>query len=245
MSGPLQLTRASDGVRVLTICREKRRNALDNETIAELMSQLDDAAQDQTARVIVITGAGKVAFCAGSDVKALQDMSHEERVRHTVLGQGLMDAIVAHPCVVIAAVEGFAVGGGFELALACDLIVASTDAIFGFPEVARGMLPAWGGTYRLSRSVGLLPAKTSILGGRRWTADDADRLGLLLEVTPPGEAGDRASEIAQGLAAVSDREAFAIAKSLLNASGHNADPDGQLRETLGEAIRAARPDYGA
>lgn len=239
------LSHPSEGVCVLTICRENRRNALDNETITALMSALDAAAHDPAMRVIVLTGEGQIAFCAGSDVKALQGMSHDERVQHTMMGQSLMDAIVSHPCVVIAAVEGFAVGGGFELALACDLIVAGRDSVFGFPEVARGMLPAWGGTYRLSRSVGLLPAKTAILGGRRWTTDDAERLGLILEVTPPGLACPRASEIAQGLAAVSDREAFAIAKSLLNASGPNSDPGGQLREALGEAIRAARPDYGA
>ena len=239
------MSQISEGVRVITISRESRRNALDNETVLALLSALDDAALAQSARVIVLTGEGQLAFCSGSDVKALRDMSHEERVQQTALGQSLMDAVVAHPCLVIAAVEGYAMGGGFELALACDLIVAGEGAIFGFPEVARGMLPAWGGTYRLSRSVGLLAAKTSILGGRRWTADDAERLGLLLDVTPEGMALDRACEIAEGLAAVSDREAFAIAKSLLNASAANADPGGQLRESLGEAIRAARPDYGA
>ena len=245
MTRQLSIDDRGGGVLQLTIDREDRRNSLDDGVIGEFRAILSEAAEDSSLRAIVIAGRGRKAFCAGSDVKALRDLSLEEQAQHTRRGQELMDSLVDHPCLVVAAVEGFAVGGGFELALACDLIVASSDAVFGFPEVTRGMLPAWGGTYRLASSVGLLAAKASILGGRRWSAEEAERLGLLLEVCAPGEAATRAVDVASALASVADREAFALAKALLNVGGGNRNRSSQLLETLGEAVRALSPGYGA
>src|SRR3954470_804505 len=200
---------------VLTINREARRNALDDATLRLLRDALDAAARDQVAAV-VLTGAGTRAFSAGSDIKELAAASHAERLAHTALGQQVQEQMDDLPCPVIAAIEGYCLGGGLEFALACDLRVAGEGAQFGLPEVQINALPTWGGTYRLPRAIGLARAKEVILFGRRLTPQEALAWGLIAGVVPPGQARTRAREIEESLAAV-DRRTLARAKALIGA----------------------------
>lgn len=191
---------------ILTLNRPDRRNALTLELVRLLGEELDRAAQDDALRAVVLVGAGSQAFSAGMDLGQLKaHLSARpggEAIRK--LQRHLQEAFtrleeLEKP--VIAAIEGACVGGGLELALACDLRVASTDARFGFPEVKLGMIPDLGGTVRLARLVGPSLAKEWILTGRQYPASRAFELGLVNELVPPGEALDRARAIALELAA--------------------------------------------
>ena len=137
-----------DRIACLTITREQVRNALNDETLGRLKASLESLAPPNVA-AIVMRGAGLKAFSAGSDIKELASQSLKDRIAHTDLGHALGDVIEQHPCPVIAAIEGYCLGGGLEIALSCDYRIAGAKASFGLPEVALGALPSWGGTVRL------------------------------------------------------------------------------------------------
>jgi enoyl-CoA hydratase len=225
-------------IRDLAIDRPERRNALDTATIARLRRELQDAAADETARVVVVSGAGEAAFCAGQDVKELATLDRAARLATHAAGQALMDAIEAHPCLVIAAVEGYCLGGGLELALACDVRIAGAGATFGMPEVARDMLPTWGGHHRLARVVGLGRAKELVLLGRRLDAPAAAACGLVAEVVPAGSARERAHAVAAEALGEASRTTVARAKALV-AAGFAADP--RLARELDLLAEASQP----
>jgi len=220
---------------VLTIARPERRNALDNHTLRLLREALSGAAADETRKVLVLEGEGGVSFCAGSDLKALAEMSPSERLAHTALGQAVMEEIEDHPCLAIAAVEGFCLGGGFELALACDLRISGSGATFGFPEVALSGIPGWGGTYRLTRVAGLGLTKAVTLAGIRLDAERALAAGVLTEVVEQGRAVDRAVEFGLELADTVGRPALSRAKVLVNASASIDNRLGRHLELLTES----------
>jgi enoyl-CoA hydratase len=222
----------------LRIDRPERRNALDAATIARLRGQLATAAADAEARAIVVVGGGEQAFCAGQDVKELADLDEAGRLAVHAAGLGLMRDLEEHPCLVVAAIEGYCLGGGLELALACDARIAGTSATFGLPEVGRDLLPTWGGHHRLARVIGLGRAKELVLLGRRLGAVDALAAGLVTEVVADGAARERALAVAAAAVAGSGRATVARAKALVTA-GFAADPrTAALLDLLAEAGQA-------
>lgn len=199
------LVQDDDGVRVLTISRPKALNALSPAVIAELGRALQDTAagaQDGRIRALVITGAGEKAFVAGADIAAMADMTEEAARAFSRSGHAVLDALAALPIPVIAAVNGFALGGGCELALACDFIYASENAKFGQPEVKLGVIPGFGGTQRLSRRVGLSRALELCFTGDTIDAAEALRIGLVNRVVPAAELLPAAIATAKKIAAV-------------------------------------------
>jgi enoyl-CoA hydratase len=178
------LWQVEEGVGVATINRPKALNALDGRTVAELSRLLDEVAADRTLRGLVLTGAGGKAFAAGADLAEMARLAPPEARRFAAAGQQALAKLEALPIPTIAAVNGFAFGGGCELAMACDLIYASEQARFGQPEVNLALIPGFGGTQRLVRRVGIMRAKEMILTGDAVDAARARALGLVLEVLP-------------------------------------------------------------
>ncbi len=171
---------------VWTLDRPDALNALDSATLAAICARCDEAAADPALRVVVLTGAGR-AFAAGADIGEMRGHSPAEAEDFSRLGHRTMAALEALAVPIIAAVNGFALGGGCELALACDWIYASQKARFGQPEVGLGLIPGFGGTSRLVRRVGVAWAKEMVLTGEPLKADAALRIGLVNRVFPPEE----------------------------------------------------------
>jgi len=188
-------------VRIVSVNRPNALNALDGPTLEELHAVFAEARASSTLRCVILTGAGDRAFAAGADIKALLSLSPRAARQIAELGHRLTAAMEHLPFPVIAAVQGFALGGGCELALACDFIYASEGARFGFPELKVGVIPGFGGTQRLSRRIGLPRARELIFTGRQISAEEAWRLGLVNRVfagsTLMSEALATAREIAQ------------------------------------------------
>jgi enoyl-CoA hydratase len=177
-------------VRVVTISRPKALNALNPEVIAGLAQVLDDtaaAARAGQVRALVLTGAGEKSFVAGADIAAMADMSEGTAREFARAGHGVGEALAGLPIPTIAAVNGFALGGGCELALACDFIYAAENAKFGQPEVKLGVIPGFGGTQRLLRRVGNALARELVYTGAIIGAEEALRIGLVNRVLPPAE----------------------------------------------------------
>jgi len=160
-------------------------NALDRPTLEELRDRLLELRDDAEARVVVLTGAGEKAFVAGADIKYMSGLSTDEAKEWGELGQNAAQLLETMPKPTIAAINGFALGGGCELALACDLRYASTAAKLGQPEINLGIIPGWGGTQRLARACGVGVAKDLILTGRVVDAEEALRVGLVNGVHDP------------------------------------------------------------
>jgi enoyl-CoA hydratase len=175
-------------------------NALDVGTLSELLDQLSELREDDEVRVIVLTGAGDRAFAAGADIKYMSALSVDEAKEWGGLGHRVGQLLEIAPKVSIAAVNGFALGGGCELALACDLRYAASTAKLGQPEVNLGIFPGWGGTQRLARVCGLGVAKDLILTGRVVDADEALQIHLVNGVFEPGELMEKTLEIAHTIA---------------------------------------------
>lgn len=184
-----------DDVAVLTVDKPKALNALDEPLLGQLADRFEEAV-DEGARSVVVTGAGEKAFVAGADIQAMEPMSPKEARRFSERGHALLDTIEGLDVPVVAAVNGFALGGGLELALACDLRIAAENAQFGVPEVTLGVIPGFGGTQRLTRIMGLGPGLDLLLTGRRIDAEDAHRLGLVSRVVPEGQTLDEALDLA-------------------------------------------------
>jgi enoyl-CoA hydratase len=193
----VSITSISPAVRLITITREERRNALNFEIKRLLSEAVLTLDRDATARVIVITGAGK-CFVAGTDVAEMKSMSPTD---HTVLvTDGMFTTLRRCTKPIIAAVEGYALGGGCELALTCDLIVSGDGARFGLPEIRVGVMPGAGGTQRLLRTIGKYRTMRLVLTGEQVTGREAHAMGMISEVTPDGHALERALELAATIA---------------------------------------------
>jgi enoyl-CoA hydratase len=225
-------------VRELRIDRPERRNALDAATIARLRGELATAAGDAAVRAVVLVGGGEQAFCAGQDVKELADLDQAGRLAVHAAGQALMRELEEHPCLVVAAIEGYCLGGGLELALACDARIAGSSATFGLPEVRRDLLPTWGGHHRLARVIGLGRAKELVLLGRRFDAPDAQAAGLVTEVVADGAARERALAVAAEAVAGASRTTVARAKALVTAGATADARTAALLDVLAEAGQA-------
>jgi enoyl-CoA hydratase len=190
-----------DAVAVVTIDRQEAMNALDVATLTELRDCLRGLAGEDETRVVILTGAGEKAFVAGADIKYMSGLGVAEAKEWRGLGHETGRLLETMPKPTIAAVNGFALGGGCELALACDLRYAASGAKLGQPEVNLGIIPGWGGTQRLARVCGLGVAKELIFTGRLVDADEALRIGLLNGVHDP--VLDKARETAALLASKS------------------------------------------
>lgn len=189
-----------DGVAVVTIDRPKALNALNAATVAELSRAVAALAEDVSVRVVIFTGAGDKAFVAGADIAEMRTMSAAEGRAWGRLGQKVFAAIEALPQPVIAAVNGFALGGGCELAMACDIRIAAENARFGQPESGLGITPGFGGSQRLPRLVGPGRAKELLFTGDVVDAAEAFRIGLVNKVVPAGRALDEALAMAAKIA---------------------------------------------
>lgn len=195
------LEHAESGIYVLTINRPKALNALNAATLDELASAVVRVAEDAASRVLLVTGAGEKAFIAGADITAMQGMSALEAQAFSEKGQRVMQSIEALPIPVIALVNGYALGGGCELAMSCDWIIAAERAVFGQPEVNLGIPPGFGGTQRLARLVGRARALELVITGRQIKTDEALRIGLVNEIVAAGELTEKGLAMARLIAA--------------------------------------------
>lgn len=218
------LVESKDGVATITFHRPKALNALNQATLTELRAALllmehhaagRGGSAEEQIDVVVLTGAGDKSFVAGADILEMKGKSHEEGEAFARLGQNVTRALELLPQPVIAAVNGFALGGGCEFALACDFILASENAVFGQPEVALGIIPGFGGSARLARFVGQPRARELIYTGRKIKADEAMRIGLANAVVSQTELLTRAYAVAQEIRKNSPM-AVARAKKLMN-----------------------------
>src|SRR5271154_4210314 len=203
-------------VATLTVNRPKALNALNRPVLDGLMEALATVRGDSTVRVLIITGAGDRAFVAGADIAAMAEMGVSEGLEFRRLGHAVMSAIEDLPIPVIAAVNGFALGGGLELALACDLIVASEKARFGQPEINLGLIPGFGGTQRLPHRIGHNKARELIMTGDMFDAKTALELGLVNQVIAPDALIETARKLAEkiaGKSAVALRQAKAALRA--------------------------------
>jgi len=199
VSDPVRSERRG-AVALLTLDRPDVLNALDRATLESLEARLREIAADPGVRAVVVTGEGR-AFCAGADIEAMRAMNALEAEAFSRLGHRVLGALEELAAPTLAAVNGFALGGGCELALACDFVYASERSRFGQPEVKLGLLPGFGGTSRLTRRVGPAWAKELVLSGEPLRAEEALRIGLANRLFPPEALLDEALAAAAALAA--------------------------------------------
>ncbi|MDP8908168.1 MAG: enoyl-CoA hydratase-related protein [Chloroflexota bacterium] len=204
-------------VAIVTVDQPDKLNALDSDRLGALHAAFREIDGDAAVRCVVLTGGGQRAFIAGADISAMATMSPDEALAFARLGHAVTSEIETLAQPVIAAVNGFALGGGCELALACDIRVASETAVFAQPEVGLGIPPGWGGTQRLPRLVGTGVAAELIYTGRRIDAAEALRIGLVNAVYPAAELMDRALTMANQIA-VNGPKAVQVSKRLIGMS---------------------------
>ena len=229
----------SESIATLTIDRPAVRNALNRETVEECLEALGELAGNDEAGAVIITGAGESAFVSGSDINEIRERTRDDGL--AAIASSLCSAVDHFPRPTIAAVNGYALGGGCELALACDIRIASENAKFGQPELGLGIIPAAGGTQRLPRIVGMGWAKHLVLTGEIIDAKQALDIGLVTSVTPPGQLALRARELAKKILRQGPLAAR-LAKVALNVSARVDLDSGLLVETLAQAICYASED---
>jgi enoyl-CoA hydratase/carnithine racemase len=215
---------------ILTFTREERLNALDSQTFRDLVTACDELEADPEVGVVILTGRGR-AFVAGADINEYVGISITDYVAFQRLGRRAYERIERLSKPTIAAVNGYALGGGFELVLVCDLVVAAEGAKLGLPECKLGLLPGGGGTQRLSRIVGPMKAKELLMTGDFITAEEAHRLGIVNRVVPPADLMSAAQALADRIL---ERAPLAVrmAKQLVN-DGLNASLDAALTLEMG------------
>jgi enoyl-CoA hydratase/carnithine racemase len=223
----------SESIATLTIDRPDVKNALNLETIQECRAALATLAADDTVGALIITGAGESAFVSGADINDIRARGRDEGL--AAINSSLFAEVERFPRPTIAAINGFALGGGCELALACDIRLASDTAKFGQPELGLGIIPGAGATQRLPRIVGMGRAKYLILTGEIIDAKQALDIGLVSAVTPPGQLQIRARELAKKILRQGPLAAR-LAKLALNASARVDMDSGLLIETLAQTI---------
>jgi enoyl-CoA hydratase len=224
MPVPVDIERRG-AVALLTLNRPEALNAMSVELLNDLEARLREADSDPAVRAIVLTGAGEKAFCAGADVGHMREATALDAKEFAALGHRVTALIETMDTPVVAAVNGFALGGGCEIALACDIRMAAESARFGQPEVNLGILPGWGGTQRLARTTSIGFAKDLILTGRLVKAPEALAAGLVTHVHPAEDLVQKAVELAAGIAA-KPISATSAAKRMCNLAlgGESAEP---------------------
>jgi enoyl-CoA hydratase/carnithine racemase len=198
---PITTSRPADGIAEITLNRPEAMNSISSAMAAELARACAELAAAPEVRVVVFGAAGERAFCAGADLKERAGMTDADIMRQRHVIRAVFGALLAPPQPAIAAVHGFALGGGCELALSCDLVVADETATFGLPEVTVGLVPGGGGTQLALRRLGPGRAADLVLTGRKVGIDEAERLGLLDRRVPAGQDGPAALELAGQIAA--------------------------------------------
>ncbi len=189
-----------DNLAILYINRPKAMNALNRETLLDIKAAVEDVSSDPSIYVLIITGVGEKAFVAGADIAYMQDFNVSQARGFSQLGQEVFRMIETMEKPVIAAINGFALGGGCELSMACDIRLCAEHALFGQPEVALGVTPGYGGTQRLARLIGEGRAKELIFTANNIKADEAYRLGLVNHVYPAAELMEQAKKLATKIA---------------------------------------------
>jgi len=237
MSQPIKLKFAIQGaIARITLDRPEKLNALDPEMLSALEDSVTQAEQSRQVRVIVLAAAGEKAFCVGADILAWAALSPLEMWSVWISrGHRIFDRLERARQPVICAIQGFAYGGGLELALACDIRIVTDSARFAMPEVKLGTLPGWGGTDRLPRLIGSARAKQMIFTGEPIAADVAERWGLVNEVVPVASLSDRVTELAEKIAGNAP-VAVQTAKQLI------ASPSSTILESLASAVNAFSDD---
>lgn len=231
-----------DGIATITINRPAALNAMSVETVQEIIARLEDAEKDENVKVVVITGAGEKAFCVGLDLKTVQNITVVQGVETSRLGQKLTLMIEELGKPVIAAINGYALGGGLELAMACDIRIASENAKVGQPEVNVGLIPGWGGTQRLPRFVGKGIAKELIFTGRMIDAKTAETMGLINKVVPMENLKSAVEEIAKEIMSKSPI-AIKLVKELVNISTETDLRIGLTHEAEAFGVLSSTEDY--
>jgi enoyl-CoA hydratase len=223
----------SESIGTLTIDRPAVKNALDLETVQECTDALDALAADVEVGVVIVTGAGESSFVSGADINDIRARGRDEGL--SAINSSLFARVERFPRPTIAAVNGYALGGGCELALACDVRIAAENAKFGQPELGLGIIPGAGATQRLPRIVGLGWAKHLVLTGEIIDARQALEIGLITSIAPAGQLPIRARELAKRILRQGPLAAR-LAKLALNASARVDLDSGLLIETLAQAI---------
>jgi len=210
----IQVEKKED-IAIVRINRPEKLNAMNIEVIKEMGIVMDELDKDDAVKAVVITGAGEKAFSAGADIEYMSKISPLEAEEYALTGHATLNKIENLKKPVIAAVNGYALGGGCELALSCDIRIASKNAAMGQPEVTIGICPGWGGTQRLMRIIGPARAKELIFTGKKIRADEALQMGLVNKVTELAELMDECTSIAKQIAKNSSI-AVRVSKTLLN-----------------------------
>jgi len=241
MTFHLILFEIRDAVATITFNRPKALNALNSELLQELSHALEVIAQNEAIKVLILTGAGDKAFVAGADITELATFNSLEAKQFSKKGHDTFNRLQALPIPVIAAVNGYALGGGSEVALACDFIYASENARFGLPEINLGLMPGFGGTQRLPRLIGKNMAKEMILTGKMISADEAKQIGLVNKVCPAGSLMEEVFKTAD-IIAQKGKVSLRAAKQAID-NGMNVDlASGCIMEMDGFALCMASDD---
>ena len=241
MSDPLVLVANADGIRRITVNRPDKLNALNAATLDALQAAFDAAATDDAVRVVVLTGAGPKAFVAGADIAEMADLRPTEGRDFSLRGQRLMRSIETLPKPVVAMVNGFALGGGLELAMGCHLRIAADTAKVGQPEIGLGLIPGFGGSQRLLRLAGRAATLELCLLGAPVTAERALQLGIVNRVVPAAELEAETLKVATQLAA-SAPLALRATLDVVNIGGECGSEEGLQYETAQFGLMFATDD---
>jgi len=215
MNFKLIIYEKSEGIATITLNRPEALNAFSKEVVAEVLEALEDARRDENVRVVVLTGAGEKAFSAGADIKAMIGMTALRARDLSLMGEKLCCTLENLEKPVIAALNGYALGGGLEVAMSCDLRIASENARMGQTEINIGLIPGWGGTQRLTRLIGRTKAKELVFTGRMIDARTAEQLGILNMVVAADKLRETVRQFALDLAAKAP-VALKVAKALID-----------------------------
>ncbi|MGI0077432.1 MAG: enoyl-CoA hydratase/isomerase family protein, partial [Nitrosopumilaceae archaeon] len=219
----LVTTSKTDGICTVKINRPDKLNAMNMDVAKELVNIFENLGKDDTVKVIILTGEGDKAFSAGADIEYMSKISPDESEEYAKLGQLVTATVENVNQPTIAAVNGFALGGGCELAMSCDIRIAANTAKMGQPEVTIGIPPGWGGTQRLMRIVGIAKAKEMVYTGKMIKAEEAREIGLVNQVVELSTLMDETMKMAKTIAGNS-AIAVRMSKAAIN-KGRNADLD--------------------
>ncbi len=211
----LLFKKEENGVGLLTINKERSLNVLSHETVLELEKFVDKQMPDENLKGLIITGAGKKAFVAGADIGQMCEMTRGEFENYSKAAHGIFNGLQQAPFPVIAAINGYALGGGCELAVACDIRIASDNVKIGFPETGLGLFPCWGGSQRGTRLMGLGKVKELIFTGKMILADEALEIGLVDKVVKQEELIEESRKMSNQIATNSPL-AVSLAKKVIN-----------------------------
>ena len=236
------LVKVDNNIAVVTVNRPEKLNALNNETIEELDKVFSQLNENENVYVIILTGSGEKAFVAGADISELNNLDEQKAKMFSEKGQKVFTKIEKMEKLVIAAVNGYALGGGCEIALACNIRLASDNAVFGQPEVNLGIIPGYGGTQRLTKLINSGRATEYILTGDMINAEEALRIGLVNKVYPQAELMNKAKEMAMKICS-KGQFAIRMAMKAINIVDEVSANEGQNYEASVFALCCGTDDF--